>query len=148
MPDGQDGLAGASSVALEIPPAAEPGRRVLLVSADAALRELLGEWLADAGWRACGQAECGQCDEASAQGVFDLLLADIPSPRQGGDEELSRLARAWPGVPVLALSASFFAGVEASGAVARSLGVAAVLPKPLSRDALLAAVHRLTGRAA
>jgi CheY-like chemotaxis protein len=48
--------------------------------------------------------------------------------------------------PVVALSSNFFARVEANGAVARALGVDAVLPKPLAREALIAAVRTLVPR--
>ena len=44
---------------------------------------------------------------------------------------------------MIALSSNFFPGVESTGAVARELGVAAVLPKPVTREALVAAVRRV-----
>lgn len=112
-------------------------RRVLLIDADSALLELLQEWLGGEGCRVMREME------GADHGPFDLLLVDVPFPRHADQAVLRRVARAYPGVPVLALSSSFFAGVEAGGAVARSLGVAGVLPKPLSREALLAAVRRL-----
>jgi hypothetical protein len=45
---------------------------------------------------------------------------------------------------VLALSATFHASVECTGELARSLGVAGVLPKPLRRETLIAAVRNLS----
>jgi len=37
----------------------------------------------------------------------------------------------------------FFSGVECRGAVARALGVASVLPKPVTHDALIGAIRPL-----
>ena len=119
--------------------AARNAPRVLVVDADPALAGLLEEWLAADG--------CSVVDEQaaidSAGNRFDLVVVDVPFPRQGGLSVLKRVANDHPGAPVLALSASFFAGVESTGAVARALGVAGVLPKPVSREALRAAVRTL-----
>jgi len=71
----------------------------------------------------------------------------VPFPRQGGSGRLRGLAHDLPGTPILALSPTFFAGVTASGAVAHEIGVAGVLATPVRRDALVAAVRRLLGRA-
>ena len=56
---------------------------------------------------------------------------------------MTQLAARHPGKPLVALSSNFFAGVEANGAVARALGAKAVLPKPLTREALLGALRKL-----
>jgi len=109
--------------------------RVLLVDADPALQGLLEEWLAADG---CA-VEAGR---SGADG-FDLIVVDIPCPRQGCSEGLKAIAEAHPRTPILALSSSFFPGVDTTGAVARALGVAGVLPKPVTRGGLLDAVRRL-----
>lgn len=114
--------------------------RILVVDADAALFGLLEEWL--------GACECVLAPaESRAGGVersrYDVVIVDVPFPRQGGAEVLRRVAREVPGTPIIALSSSFFAGIEQSGAVARSLGVDAVLPKPLKPEALHDAVDRI-----
>ena len=107
---------------------------ILLVDADPALRGLLEEWLHPHGHRV---VESG--------GAADLVVVDIPYPRRDGLEVLQRVAREHPRAPRLVLSSGFFPGIDCGGAVAQSLGVAGVLPKPLTREALLAAVQRLTG---
>jgi hypothetical protein len=56
---------------------------------------------------------------------------------------VKQLGARHPGKPLVALSSNFFARVEANGAVARSLGVDAVLPKPLTRAALIGALKDL-----
>jgi DNA-binding response OmpR family regulator len=118
--------------------------KVLLVDVDQALLGLLEEWLAEHG---CGVvADCGTCPES--RGPFDLVLVDVPFPRHGGPDLLRRLATRYPGTPIFALSSNFFGGVESDGAVARTLGVDCVLPKPLTRATLMAAVERRLRRQA
>jgi len=112
--------------------------RILVADADCALYGLLEEWLAGTGCVLAGA--CGP--DQDAHDGYDLILADVPFPRQDA-AMLKALALQHPGTPIIALSSNFFPGVESTGAVARDLGVAAVLPKPLTRDALLAAARRV-----
>jgi len=118
-------------------PERDPRPRVRVVDADPDLAALLAVWMAERATLVT--AHDGQGDGV---GAIDLLLVDIPFPRQAAPR-LRQLAQAHPGTPVLALSSTFFGGVASQGDAARSLGVAAVLPKPLARDALLAAVDEL-----
>ena len=112
--------------------------RILVADADCALYGLLEEWLAGSGYQLAGA--CSP-DEAVHDG-YDLIVVDVPFPRESSDV-LKELGREHPGTPIIALSSSFFPGVESSGALARELGVAAVLPKPLTREALLAVAQRV-----
>ena len=106
--------------------------RVLLVDADPALRGLVEEWLSDEDWTVVEEHP-------------DVVLVDLPSPRDHGTHVVKQISNAHPRAPVVALSSSFFDGIESNGAIARSLGVASVLPKPLTRDALLAALRHAVG---
>jgi CheY-like chemotaxis protein len=107
--------------------------RILVVDADPALYDLLGEWLAEQGCR-------------MVQENPDLVLVDVHLPRQGGADVVKRLRALHPGRPLVALSSNFFSRVPANGAVARGLGADAVLPKPLAREALVEALRRLLPR--
>jgi CheY-like chemotaxis protein len=115
--------------------------RVRVVDADDVLFELIAEWLAAAGHGVIPESGGADC----ANGI-DLVIVDVPFPRQGGLEPLRRLAAEHPRTPILALSSTFFSGVGGNEAVARALGVAGVLPKPLKREALIAAVEDLLAR--
>ena len=106
--------------------------KVLLVEADPALRGLVEEWLAGEEWDL-------------VQEQPDVVLLDLPGPRENSSAVVRRVSNQYPQAPVVALSASFFDGIESNGAIARSLGVTSVLPKPLTRDALLAALRRALG---
>lgn len=79
--------------------------KVLLVDADPALSELLEEWLADHG---CRVVEDGP----------DLVLVDLPVPRERGLARLRQVGHAHPNTPVVAM------------------------PKPLIREAFVAALRR------
>jgi CheY-like chemotaxis protein len=116
-----------------------PSARALVAESDAALADLLAEWLAERGYAVARDAR---------EGRFDVIVTDVPDLRAGGAHTLRPLAEAHPDTPILALSSSFLAGVEADSAVARWLGVAGVLAKPVTRDALLGAIDRMRTRAA
>ncbi len=117
-----------------------PPRRVLLVDVDRALIELIETWLVAEG---LAVSHASTASDSDPVGHVDLAIVEVPFPRQGGVDCARRLGEHHPGVPILALSSTFFAGVECNGPVARALGVACVLPKPVPRDALIRAVHRL-----
>lgn len=119
--------------------------RVLLVDIEPALAGLLAEWLQQAG---IGVRAARGADANALPCRAELLVIDIAFPRRGPTPRLQALALAWPGTPILALSATFFAGVAARGEVARRLGAAAVLATPVAREDWLAAVQRLLERRA
>jgi CheY-like chemotaxis protein len=110
--------------------------RVLLVDIEPAMAGLFAEWLAADGLLA-------DSDTARAEPPAALILIDLPFPRQHGREQLEQLQRTWPGVPVAVLSPTLLPGVSPQGEVARALGAAAVLPSPVSREALRRTVLRL-----
>ena len=117
-----------------------PAPIALVLDADPDTLELLREWLADAGWRVVDAAQRAVKGEAPVQ----LVLVDLAYPRHGASLALQRVAQEHAGAPVLALSATFHASVDPHGELAQALGVGAVLPKPIRRDALLSAVRRLS----
>ena len=112
-------------------------RRVLIVAADRALFGLLREWLADCGFAAVEEREAANADR------FDLAIVDVPFPRRGGAQLVSRITNGYPGVPIVALSSCFFSDIECQGEVARTVGVEIALPKPVARDRLMRAVNTL-----
>src|SRR5262249_5830808 len=95
-----------------------PAHRIRVVDAAPAIFGLIEEWLAADGCTVT--LEDGA--NGSGSGPVDLVVVDIPFPRQRGLDLLERVANDHPGTPIIALSSAFFAGVESHGAVARSLG--------------------------
>jgi CheY-like chemotaxis protein len=126
------------------PASTTPAPRVLVVDADRALFGLIQEWLSAEGCVVL--AQCGAAPEEAEP--FDLVIVDVPYPRDCGVDSISRLSKRHPMTPILALSSTFFARIECCGPVARALGVACVLPTPVSRQALIDAVRRVLPAAA
>jgi len=110
------------------------GLRILVAEADCAFVGLLKEWLAALG-RVLGRADAAQ--------PYDVIVVELPFARDCGVDMVNQLSREHPGTPIVALSATLLPGVEPSGAVARELGVAAVLPKPITQEALMAEVRKV-----
>ena len=113
--------------------------RVCVIDGDSAWRVLLEEWLQGLGCDVVPQA--GDADAPAP--TVDLVIIDLPFPRQGGVDLVKRITSRHPATPIVALSSSFFSRIECCGAVARGLGVDCVLPKPATREALAAAVRRV-----
>ena len=86
------------------------------------------------------QAPAPEAHTKAAQFVRPkLVIANVANPR--GGSVLIRSLQAMYAAPVLALSARFQHGLEASKDAARRLGVSRVLPKPFTRTELLKAVE-------
>src|SRR5882672_4893793 len=87
--------------------------RVLVVDTDRALLGLLEQWL-----DVCGCVAVSDQDRATAgvdaDGPFALAIVDVPHPRHGGVELVQRVAREHPGTPLIALSSTFFSGIEST----------------------------------
>src|SRR5262245_3345433 len=119
--------------------------RILVVDTDHALLGLIEEWVG-----VCNCVVESDQDRRTRAGEekdpYALLIVDVPHPRRGGIELLQRLAGEHPGTPIIALSSTFFSGIESNGGVARTLGVACVLPKPVARESLVTAVRSLLRR--
>jgi DNA-binding response OmpR family regulator len=76
--------------------------------------------------------------DTTSAGPLVLVIAEVAQPRAAASL-LRRLQTSFSG-PSLLTSARFRRGLPRAAGVATELGVAAVLPKPFSRDELLAAV--------
>lgn len=118
--------------------------RILIVGADPATLDLFQEWLAAGGYQVVDEDSTDRAD----RNPLALAIVDAPFPRQSACDLLQRVTDENPGTPILAHSSAFFSSVTCCGGVARTLGVAGVLPKPAAREALIAAVHRVLGPSA
>ena len=122
-------------------PDAAAVRSVHVVDADPATFDLIREWLEPEGWRVVEiEARKLEKDVAGAADRPSLVIVDLAYPRDAALPALVRLREALPGVPLLVMSPTIFDGVGCCGPCARQLGVAGVLPKPLSHDALVNAI--------
>jgi CheY-like chemotaxis protein len=113
--------------------------RVCVIDGDNAWRVLLEEWLLGLGCEVVALPD----DAAAPAPSVDLVIVDLPFPRQGGVDLVKRITSRHPATPILALSSNFFSRIECCGPVARDLGVDCVLPKPATREAIAAAIRRV-----
>ena len=114
-----------------------------MVDDDALMRELLAEWLSEAGYRV-RQAENG----ANALRMLRsrpaaLLITDMDMPGRDGAQTLDDARRMLPGLPVIAISGGVRDGGWNWAATALKLGAAKALAKPFERHDLLAAVEEV-----
>lgn len=114
---------------------------ILLVEDHSTLLDIFQRVLEDAGFlvtpcadglEALGLIEHGQT-------TIDLLLSDVGLPGLRGDKLAAALQRLRPGVPVLLMSGH---SESVTPAIAGSLGVAALLQKPITLEDLLGAVRK------
>jgi CheY-like chemotaxis protein len=123
---------------------------VVIIEDDALMRALLTEWLTGAGYRVHAVA-CGDGATFAPGDVFPpahVVVVDIYRPRQQGADRLRSTRKSYPGVPIIAISGQFRAGVDCTGPAAKALGVECVIPKPCGRGSLLGAVGAVIARLA
>jgi DNA-binding response OmpR family regulator len=113
------------------------GYRIAIVESDDLIRQLVERWLTEAGHHAKTMSP------RALQGGngFDLIIVNVSSPRAAAP--MIRSLQAAHDAPLLLLSARFRHGQGASAQLARQLGVKAILPKPFTREQLLAAIHQM-----
>jgi DNA-binding NtrC family response regulator len=118
---------------------------VVIIEDDALMRALMTEWLTAAGYRVHAVAGVDGATFPPADVVPPaVVIVGVYMPRQLGAERLRSTRKAYPGVPIIAISGQFRAGVDYSGSAAKALGVESVIPKPCEREALLRVVRSAT----
>ena len=115
--------------------------RIVIIEDDPLMRSLLAEWLTAEGYR----VESVAGDNAQPSPSVDLVIVDVYMPRCLGVERLRSARRTYPGVPIIASSGQFRAGLDCAGPAAQALGVERVMAKPFSRETLLDAVRSVIG---
>lgn len=104
------------------------------------MREVAQRWLSDAGHEVVFIAESRQ-DKLPG---LDLVLLDVANPGRAARRVAA--LRALHCVPVLVVSGhQRRAAANASDSLASNIGAAAILPKPYTREQLLAAVASACG---
>jgi DNA-binding NtrC family response regulator len=115
--------------------------QVVVFEPDRPIRALLAEWLEMEGYGFIDGQAVGAQPNFVAQ--CDVVLIDVRAPLRSARQAVAGMAAAVPHASIIAMSADALAsGKFAMEAVARELGVAAVLVKPFDRDALMQALER------
>ena len=116
---------------------------IVIIEEDDLMRELLKEWLGAAGHAVRERALRATPVAERA----DLVIVDVYMPRKVGADMVHAAQRAHRGAPVIAISGQFRPGLGRSRAAAQALGAQHIIPKPFSREELLAAVRLVIGPA-
>jgi CheY-like chemotaxis protein len=116
----------------------QPMFSIVIYEADDLMRGLLQEWLTGAGYCVNAVTPCGPAPLEA-----DLVIVNIEMPKHMGSRTADKIRAAYPGTPIIAISAQFRAGLSTGGTTAQALGVTQVIAKPLTRNALLAAVSAI-----
>jgi two-component system response regulator AtoC len=107
---------------------------VLIVDDDAALRKVLGALLAQAQIASVEAASGREALHVLQSRLVDAVLADLRMPEMDGMELVSHVARGWPDVPVVMLTAH---GTVALAVEAMKRGAADFVLKPFDREEVL-----------
>lgn len=124
-----------------VSPSPRSATRVLIVDDDEMLRELYEMFLMAGGF----QTETAQnVDEALGllgMGGFDLVLTDFHMPKLGGADLIRAIRAAGEPVPVIVISGALQSAADLPAELQNE--VAGTLPKPITADKMVGAVHRV-----
>ncbi|HRJ71333.1 MAG TPA: response regulator [Terrimicrobiaceae bacterium] len=76
---------------------------------------------------------------------FDVVITDVLMPEKDGVETILGLRRSSPATKIIAMSGGGRIGSEDYLTIAAKLGASATLPKPFSREQLLAVIAQALG---
>jgi two-component system chemotaxis response regulator CheY len=117
--------------------------RLLIMDDDVTLRTTVARGLERAGHEV---VQAGNGAEGMVElegGSFDLVVTDINMPDMDGIEVIMNLGRAYPDLPVIAVSGGGLMSHELLLGNAGALGAAGVLAKPFELAELNAIIDRL-----
>jgi CheY-like chemotaxis protein len=115
---------------------------VLVVDDDKAIRAAVRDVLELEGYEVSEAEDGNRALQVVRSQPPDLILCDIFMPMKDGFETIRELRRQFPDIPVVAVSGGSGVGMDVLR-LARHLGAAAVLEKPLRRAQMLAAIRGL-----
>ena len=122
----------------------QPEAHILVVDDDGQVRQLIGRFLGDTGYRVSGARDGREMRETLASTKIDLIVLDLMLPGVSG-LDLCREVRATSSVPIIMLTAK---GEDTDRIVGLELGADDYIPKPFNPRELLARVRAVLRRAA
>ena len=123
-------------------------QRILVIEDDPILRDLMAEWLMAAGYDVGLAAEGGAGIRDARAHRPALVVTDINMPGVGGAAVIAEIARIYPEVPIIAISAHFRSDCGLPAEEATALGATRTLAKPFRRKDMVGAVTELVGPSA
>jgi len=117
----------------------EMGQRILVVDDEPSVLDLCARYLSKEGYAVCTASSAAQARQHLAEQAFDLLIADIYLPDEGGVSLLKYVRQQQPDLPTMLITGRAGAGTMVD---AIRLNVREYLCKPFTLHALRAAVER------
>jgi CheY-like chemotaxis protein len=119
---------------------------VLVIDDDAILRELVTDWLQDAGYRVRSATSCrAWLEQFFGKASPALIVTDMFMPGVCGAEAVGRLKKQHPDAALIAVSGHFGSGQGLSAEGAIAAGADRAFAKPVKRSEFLQAVAELLG---
>jgi two-component system phosphate regulon response regulator OmpR len=134
----------AAKIASQCPPLLDNAPHVLVVDDDQKIRELLGRYLAEHGFRVTTAADAASARAGMRGLAFDVVLLDVMMPGENG-LDLARDLKATRPVPICMLTARSDPEQRIEGLEA---GVDDYIPKPFEPRELLLRLRNILRRAA
>jgi CheY-like chemotaxis protein len=116
-----------------------PGRTILVVDDEPAVRRVMREILEPAGYSVEEASDGRSALQLLHTRAFDILLTDLVMPDQEGLETVQTLRSEGKAIKIIAMSGADSRYLR----IARMLGADEILPKPASDMDVLAAVERV-----
>jgi DNA-binding NtrC family response regulator len=108
-------------------------RTILVVDDDPAIQEVIKIILEDTGYRVILASCWADIEAALAAALPDLVFLDVRLGNEDGRRHAQTLARLYPGLPVILITAA-----NDPDSTAKGTGAKAVLAKPFDMDKLVA----------
>ena len=122
----------------------DPEAHILVVDDDSQVRQLIGRFLRENGYRVTGARDGREMRETLGSASIDLIILDLMLPGSSG-LDLCRDLRTTSSVPIIMLTAK---GEDTDRIVGLEVGADDYLPKPFNPRELLARIRAVLRRAA
>lgn len=117
--------------------------RILVIDDEPQIRKMLKQMLEKAGHEAMLAENGSEGILLNKKTPADLIITDIFMPEKEGIETIMELRALWPSVSIIAISGGGSKGHVNYLDIAKNLGAAKTLDKPLKRQELLDTVDAL-----
>lgn len=117
--------------------------RVLLIEDDFFLRAMLKHALSELGHSVVDSSNAVDAEALHAEHQFDVVLTDLIMPERDGFELLMEFRRSFPKVQIIAMSAGGQIAAPDYLNIAKKLGAAETLTKPVTEEQLEEALARV-----
>ena len=116
---------------------------IIVIDDEDMICTLLRNYLEDRGYRVSVAHDGRQALDLFEQRQADLIITDIFMPEKDGLEVISALRKKRPEIPIIAMSGGNPTNKQDVLHIAKSLGAARIMDKPIELRELLATIHAL-----